>query len=561
MDDARPPPDLRSSSGSTRSAPATASRSERAVVREQRRSVEHAEHLGDLRRFRAGLMVSTPTWCVFGVLDWIAATWGADGAATLTWLWTIRWGLLPVALVVLWGAFKAAPASPRLLRTLDIGLYGLAAWGVALMAVGYGGITSSYLTGILMVIVGRGAFTAQPWRSALLPNAVIASSAPIVMGVASLLVPAIRGQLASPAALATAVHYLFFIYGTMVLMVAASHYAWTLRRQLFESRSIGRYRLKHRLATGGMGEVWAAYHPGLKRDIALKILRSDASGDPTAIARFEREVKATSELSHPNTIRVFDFGSTDDGIFYYAMELLEGMTLSELVRAEGRIAPARAVHFTVQTALSLAEAHDRGIVHRDVKPANLFVTTAGNQPDFVKVLDFGIAKRVADAPRAAGGAGDAGAAEDESEREAELTGTGLVAGTPRYMAPEVVLGAEATPRSDVYGIGAVLYCLLTGRAPFDGMTPTAIYAAHLTDAVTEPSVVLGGSLAPELERIVLRCLAKDPRERFADAGQLAHALQDLALAWNPRRIATTKPPPPQPGAVDPDEPTAVRGEI
>ena len=528
-------------------------------MRDQRRSVEHAEHLGDLRRFRAGLMVSTPTWCVFGVLDWIAATWGADGAATLTWLWTIRWGLLPVALVVLWGAFKAAPASPRLLRTLDIGLYGLAAWGVALMAVGYGGITSSYLTGILMVIVGRGAFTAQPWRSALLPNLVIASSAPVVMGVASLLVPAIRAQLASPAALATAVHYLFFIYGTMVLMVAASHYAWTLRRQLFESRSIGRYRLKHRLATGGMGEVWAAYHPGLKRDIALKILRSDASGDPTAIARFEREVKATSELSHPNTIRVFDFGSTDDGIFYYAMELLEGMTLSELVRAEGRISPARAVHFIVQTALSLAEAHDRGIVHRDVKPANLFVTTAGNQPDFVKVLDFGIAKRVADAPRSAGDAGDAGDVEDEGE--AELTGTGLVAGTPRYMAPEVVLGAEATPRSDVYGIGAVLYCLLTGRAPFDGMTPTAIYAAHLTDAVTEPSVLLGGSLAPELERIVLRCLAKDPSERFADAGELAHALQDLAVSWNPRRIATTKPPPPEPSAVGPDEPTALRGEI
>ncbi len=504
-------------------------------MREQQRSVEHAEHLGDLRRFRAGVLITVPTWCAYGVLDWIAAMWGGEGTKTLVWLWTVRWGALPFAAFVLWGAFKKPPASPRLLRVLDLGIYGVAAYGIATMAVGFGGISSAYVCGILMPLVGRGAFSAQPWHRALFPNLFIASAFPVVMGVASFFSPFIREQLSDGAALSTAFHYLTFIYGTMVLMVAATHYAWTLRRQLFETRSIGRYRLKKRIAAGGMGEVWAAYHAGLKRDVALKILRPDATKDETAIARFEREVKATSELSHPNTIRVFDFGTTDDGIFYYAMELLEGMTLSDLVRAEGTLAPARAVHLIAQAARSLAEAHGMGIVHRDVKPANLFVTKAGGVPDFVKVLDFGIAKRTARA--------ESGPDSDPDAVDPELTGTGVLAGTPKYMAPEVVLGGDATPRSDVYGIGAVLYFLLAGRAPFEGTTALAIYTAHVIDEVPAPSAVRGEPIPPALERIVVRCLSKVPDERFADAGELAQALEDLDLRWRPARSSTTTPPP------------------
>ena len=543
-------------SGITRSVSLTASvsssRSDNALVREQQRSVEHAEHLGDLRRFRAGVLVSVPTWCACGILDWIVATWTADGASTLIWFWSVRWGIMPLVAFVAWGAFKKPTASPTLLRGLDSVLYTSAAYAIALMTIRYNGITSAYLAGIMMVVVARNAFFAQRWTRALAPNLLIASSFPIVLGIGSFFVPAIRAQLSDPVALGMATQYLFFIYGTMVLMVAATHYAWTIRRQLFESRSIGRYRLKHRIGAGGMGEVWAAFHPGLKRDVALKILRAEAATDEIAVARFEREVKATSDLSHPNTIRVFDFGVTDDGVFYYAMELLEGLTLAELVKTEGPLAPARAVHLVVQAARALAEAHDRGIVHRDVKPANIFVTNAGGQSDFVKVLDFGIAKRVADA---------------QTEIEATLTGTGLLAGTPKYMAPELVLGKQATPRSDVYGIGGVLYCLLTGRAPFEGVTATAIYAAQVIEEVTPPSIVRGEPIAPELEHIVARCLAKEPTERFADARELADALDALDLRWRPHRFPTAAPPPPAtrasapPGLQDPDTPTVLQRTV
>jgi len=502
---------------------ASAARAQRGVLGEQRRSVEHAEHMGDVRRFRAGALVAVPTWCVFGILDWVIATW-STGAPSLIWFWSIRWGMLPVAGFTLWGALKPVPPGPRFLRVLDLMLYCTGAYCVAVMSIRYHGIASGYLSGIMMVIVARGAFSAQRWKRALFPNLATASSFPAVMGIAAVFMPEIRAQLHDPAALSIAVNHLFFIYGTTVLTTAGTHYAWTIRRQLFESRSIGRYRLDRRIAAGGMGEVWAAYHPGLKRNIALKVLRADAANDDVAVARFEREVKATSDLSHPNTIRVFDFGVTDDGIFYYAMELLEGMTLFELVKTGGPMAPARAVHLVIQAARSLAEAHQRGIVHRDVKPANIFVTRAGGEPDFVKVLDFGIAKRVTDPT--------------EDDAEDGLTGTGLLAGTPKYMAPELVLGSPATPRSDIYGIGAVLYFLLAGRAPFDGVSASAIYAAHLSDDLVPPSVARGETIPADLERIVSRCLAKEPNERFADAGALADALFDLDLRWNPLRGTT-----------------------
>ncbi|MGH7326932.1 MAG: protein kinase domain-containing protein, partial [Polyangiaceae bacterium] len=320
--------------------------SNRRAQREQQQSVELAEHLGDVRRFRAGVFVATPTWISFALLDWIVVEWGRAGS--LAWFWGLRIALVPLALGCIWRTLKSPAPSPRALRAMDLSLYGSAAFIIAIMAIRYGGLTSTYLPGIMMVVVARDAFLAHHWKKALFPNLLMASSYPIVMLVASAFVPAIAKQLQNPADRAIAIHYMFFLYGTVVLSLAGTHYAWTLKRQLFESRSIGRYRLKEKIGSGGMGEVWAAYHAALKRDVALKILRPDASREDTAIARFEREVKATSELSHPNTVRVFDFGVTDDGIFYYAMELLEGVTVGELVKAEGPLEPARAVHLVLQ---------------------------------------------------------------------------------------------------------------------------------------------------------------------------------------------------------------------
>lgn len=525
-------------SASSRSGGTDPLRSERGVVRQQRQSVEHAEHLGDLARFRAGIAITAPTWCVFGVLDWFTARWASQDSGTLLWLWSIRWGLLPLIGLTFWAVHRVPPISPRQLRALDFLLYGAAAYGIALMAVGYHGISSHYIAGILMAQIGRSAFSAQPWRRAAWSNLVIASSFPIVMGIAACFMPSLRAQLRDPAALAPAIQNLCFLYGTAVMGTAATHYAWTLRRQLFESRSIGRYRLQRRLAGGGMGEVWAAYHPGLKRDIALKMLRPEANRDESAVARFEYEVKATSELSHPNTIRVFDFGVTDDGIFYYAMELLEGRTLSELVRAEGALPPARAAHLIVQVARSLAEAHQTGLVHRDIKPANLFVTKAGGEPDFVKVLDFGIAKRI------------------EGPIDSELTHPGVLAGTPKYMALELMTGAAATPRSDVYGIGAVAFFLLTGRAPFEGKTAEEVFAAQRAGVAPRVSAARGEGVDGALERVIERCLSHVASERYADAGELAAALADLDLRWSPQRPSLVPSPVP-PSADDPTKITAL----
>jgi len=513
------------------------SRSEERALREVKRSLELAEHLGDVSRYRAGLWVAIPTWLAFGALDWVAVVYARAGS--LSWFWTIRLAVVPIALYAFWAIRRTPPPSRRHLQVLDLLLYGVAAYAIALMAVRYGGIASSYLAGIMMVLVVRGAFTAQRWTVALVPNLVMASSYPLVMGLAMVVHRDLRGQLSDPTAWTTAIGYVFFIYGTMVLALAGTHHAWTLRRQLLESLSIGRYKLDKRLGRGGMGEVWAAYDPGLKRTVALKILKPDPTRRSTAIVRFEREVKATSKLAHPNTVRVFDFGVTEDGILYYAMELLEGPTLHQLVRTEGAVEPARAVHMMLQAARALAEAHEHGIVHRDVKPDNLIVTEAGGEPDFVKVIDFGIAKL------------------DDHEGEDRLTKTGDVAGTPKYVAPEVVRGEPATAGSDVWGLGATLYFLLTGKAPFRGATSVAIYKSVLEDAVIPPRV-LAGSIPKALDAIVVRCLAKAPDERFDDAAELGAALGALDLSYRPRR-RTTPPSPPEPADLyDPTVTSATR---
>jgi serine/threonine-protein kinase len=223
--------------------------------------------------------------------------------------------------------------------------------------------------------------------------------------------------------------------------------------------------------------------------------------------RFEREVRATTELTHPNTVRVFDYGITEDGLLYYAMELLVGKDLGALIAETGPLAPERAVYLLHQATRALAEAHARGIVHRDVKPENLFVGAAGAEGDFVKVLDFGVARR------------------DEAASDMKLTAHDAVVGTPRYMAPEVILGAHATFRSDVYALGAVLYFALTGRPPFDGPTNVALVAEIAS--TTEAPRLAAGRGSPELAALVARALAKDPLARFEHAAALSEAIAGL----------------------------------
>jgi len=292
-------------------------------------------------------------------------------------------------------------------------------------------------------------------------------------------------------------------------------------------QELGCYRLVERLDHGGMGEIWLARHRMLARPVAVKLIRPELLGVKTPVeaaslvARFQREAEATSALHSAHTVALHDFGVTPEGTFYYVMELLEGLDLETLVRRFGPVPPERAIHLLIQACDSLAEAHASGLVHRDVKPANMLTCHFGLKWDFVKVLDFGLVKT-------AWSMGD----------EQHLTSEGTITGTPAYMAPEAVLGANAIDaRVDLYGIGCVAYWLLTGERLFVGRTPVEVLLHHARTPPVPPSERSGRDIPPELEALVLSCLAKDPEDRPTSAEWLAARLAECPTvgAWTPAR--------------------------
>lgn len=291
-----------------------------------------------------------------------------------------------------------------------------------------------------------------------------------------------------------------------------------LARLRHEARRLGQYTLQKKIGEGGMGAVYQAQHALLRRPTAVKMIKAHEMDESTR-GRFEREVQATAQLTHPNTIAIYDYGHTDEGVFYYAMEYLEGLTLHELVRSYGTVGQARAVHILKQVLGSLNEAHSAGLVHRDIKPANIMVSLRGGVPDTVKVLDFGLVKDVS------GGS-----------TEAALTASNSVTGTPQYMSPESIMDAsEVDQRSDLYAVGAVAYFLLTARELFDGPSIMVILTKHLTDPPPRPSdhnVVID----PQLEALILRCLEKLPSLRPASAHDMLIELEALSekpgLRWS-----------------------------
>lgn len=284
-----------------------------------------------------------------------------------------------------------------------------------------------------------------------------------------------------------------------------------LQKVTATAKQLGQYALEEKIGAGGMGSVFRARHAMLRRPTAVKLLDADKMSD-AAVIRFEREVQQTSELSHPNTVAIYDYGKTPDGVFYYAMEFLDGMNLDELIRGFGMLPEARAVFILKQVCGALAEAHAKGLVHRDIKPANIFLTTRGGMRDFVKVLDFGLVKAT------------------ENKDQANLTSTDAITGTPLYISPEAVQHPEQVDaRSDVYGIGAVAYYLLTGRPPFDGTTVMEICLHHVRSTPMPPSQKSGKSISTDLEALILRCLAKSRDDRPATAGALLEALEKCQI--------------------------------
>jgi serine/threonine protein kinase len=318
-----------------------------------------------------------------------------------------------------------------------------------------------------------------------------------------------------------------FSFDAMTLLIVAAGSAFGartisgLRRQVALARQLGQYRLLHRIGGGGMGEVYLAEHQFLKRPCALKLIKPRAALDPIALARFEREVQLTATLSHPNTIEIFDYGRTEDGSYYYVMEFLPGLTLGELVQQYGPLPPGRALYLLRQVCLALREAHAAGLIHRDIKPSNIFAARRGGMDDVAKLLDFGLVRPVATvvAPH--------------------LSEEGQIVGTPLFMSPEQALGShELDERSDIYSLGAVAYYLMTGRPPFDGEGAIGALIAHARDPVVPPSRINSG-MPHDLERAVLRCLAKEPTDRFPDAASLERTLGECACAadWDQVRAA------------------------
>ena len=298
-----------------------------------------------------------------------------------------------------------------------------------------------------------------------------------------------------------------------VMAVYGSYKITQWRTEAYEARKLGQYRLKRRLGSGGMGEVWLAEHQRLKQPCAIKLIRDELIGDPTILSRFEREVKATAMLSHPNTVRIYDYGIADDGTFYYTMEYLPGLTLHELVQDHGPLLPERAVHMLRQACSALAEAHGKGLIHRDLKPGNLMTCRLGGVADVIKILDFGLVRTAA--------------LPNDSER---LSLRGQIVGTPAYLAPEQATGrGDADARSDIYSLGALGYFLVSGHAPFEGNTYHHVVIAHLERPVP-PLNVPGRVIPADFEAVIRRCLEKDPVDRFADVMSLDQALADCECA-------------------------------
>jgi eukaryotic-like serine/threonine-protein kinase len=272
-----------------------------------------------------------------------------------------------------------------------------------------------------------------------------------------------------------------------------------------------------------MGEVYLAEHTLLRRPCAVKLIRPERAADPNELRRFEREVRLTATLSHPNTIQVFDYGHTEDRVFYYVMEYLDGLTLEEVVRGHGPLPASRAIYFLRQVCAALQEAHDIGLIHRDIKPGNVKVCERGGEYDVTKLLDFGLVLPL----------------RGTSEQENKLTQEGRIAGTPHYMSPEQAVGQETVDgRSDIYSVGALAYYLLTGTPPFAHPSIVGILAAHLHETARPPSE-RRSDVPADLEAVVLRCLAKDPNDRFPDARSLGQALAACRASseWSPAEAA------------------------
>jgi len=356
-----------------------------------------------------------------------------------------------------------------------------------------------------------------PPRRTVITAVLAASTRPLGLWVLSL-----TGQIPVPAG-----EYFTAIFSPTLAVVIAyfgSRVVYGLGIEVAHARQMGSYVLERQLGRGGMGEVWLGRHRMLARPAAVKLIRSDIAGaaaeEGLVRRRFEREAQTTAALRSPHTIELFDYGVSDDGVFYYVMELLDGLDTDALVRRFGPLSADRVIWILRQACHSLAEAHDAGLVHRDIKPANIFLCRYGRDFDFVKVMDFGLVTPPA------------------GDQDGTRTSEGTLHGTPAFMAPEQVKGERADdPRSDLYALGCVAYWLLTGHFVFEGGSPVEVLVDHVHTPPVPPSQRTELPLPPALEEAVMACLHKDPDQRPQSAGALAELVASCAVEqeWSNER--------------------------
>jgi len=315
----------------------------------------------------------------------------------------------------------------------------------------------------------------------------------------------------------------------VIVAYVASRIIYGLNVDVAKARQMGSYLLEALIGRGGMGEVWRARHRMLARPAAIKLIRpdtlgSDSTATQTMLQRFEREAQATASLRSPHTVEIYDFGRSKDGTFFYVMELLDGIDLDTIVKEHGPLPPERVVHILRQVCHSLDEAHESGLTHRDVKPANLFICRYGRDVDFVKVLDFGLVKKHS----------------SSTTEEGDLTQIGAAVGTPSFMAPEMAWeGGPIDARADIYALGCVAYWLLTGHLVFESPSAMAAIVQHARDIPEPPSTRTDSEIPPALERIVMDCLEKEVARRPQTAKELSRSLENVYVPqpWTHERAA------------------------
>ena len=480
---------------------------------------------GDRRAVQRAIRIGLWTWPSFTLLDIYVCFVAYPGAPfRLFVLYRILNELL------LFAVFRASlrdDSDPKRLFKWLVVCFSSAAFSVSLMAIHIGGIRSPYMHGISLVALVWAALIPTYWRRSLPTFSLLGLSFPIVMGLAATVSPAARAEWMNADALIVFASHYVFVVSTSILGLILSHLVWNAQQQ---ARKIGTYQLEEQLGRGGMGEVWRARHYLLARHAAIKLIRPETLGGDDrsrriALTRFEREAQATASLGSPHTIDLYDFGISDTGAFYYVMELLVGRDMQSLVRTFGQQPAERVVYLLEQVCESLSEAHAAGLVHRDIKPSNIYVCRVGLQYDFVKVLDFGLAK-------------------DYRRPNDTLTEVSLghTSGTPAYMAPEVILGdTRIDDRADIYALGCVAYFLLTGHLVFEAETPMKTLVRHVHDAPMPPSQRTELPVPPSLDALILRCLEKDAARRPQSADELSQLLRacrtrhtwdaDHARAW------------------------------